>query len=172
MLGVLILKEEMNVLILSGTLLMVSGLYLFTTEEIDVKEFGVSVVGGLLFGISTLLIKLGMLESVFLSLAIATFSGFIFLMFFCILTGRFYPVKNRHIFFSAITLTAGNVLFYYSLKVSPLIISIPVSNLYPLVTAFLGYIVIRDLEKTGFKTLIASLITVMGSLLVSVGYFQ
>ena len=171
-LGVLILKEEMNLLVLSGTLLMVSGLYIFTTEEINVREFGISVAGGFLFGLSTLLIKLGMLESVFISLTIATFSGFIFLAFFCILTGRFRLVKNRHIFFSSITLTSGNVLFYYSLKMSPLVIAIPVSNLYPLITAFIGYFAIRDLEKSGLKTLIASLVTVSGSVLVSVGYFQ
>ncbi len=169
-LGVLILREEMNSFILSGTAFMILGLYLFTTEKINVREFYISISSGLFFGIASLLIKKGMLESVFLSLAIATLSGFVFLSIFCALTDRFVFVRNKYILLSAGTLTAGNILFYHALKVSPLIIAIPLSNLYPIITTFIGYLVIKELERINLKTISASAITVLGSVLISVGY--
>jgi len=169
-LGVVVLGEEMNSLILSGTVLMILGLYIFTTEEINVREFYVSISSGLFFGLASMLVKKGMLESVFLSLAISTFSGFVFLGIFCALTGRFVLVRNRYILLSAATLTAGNILFYHALKVSPLIIAIPLSNLYPIITTFIGFIAIRELEGINLKTVGASVITVLGSVLISAGY--
>ncbi len=169
-LGVLILNEKMNLQIFSGTLLMIAGLYIFTTEKINVREFYVSISSGLFFGIASLLIKKGMLESVFLSLFVATFSGFVFLALFCILTDRLVFIKNRYILLSALALTSGNISFYYALKTSPLIIVIPLSNLYPIVTTFIGFMTIRELEKINSKTIIASAVTVFGSVLISIGY--
>ena len=170
MLGVLILKEEINLLILSGIVMMVSGLYIFTTERINLKEFYISISSGLFFGIASLLIKVGILDNVFLSLSIATFSGFTFLAVFCFLTGRMFFVRNKYILLSAATLTSGNVLFYYALKISPLVITVPLSNLYPVITTFVGFLTVRELERINSKTIAASIVTVFGSILISLGH--
>ena len=170
MLGVLILKEEINLLILSGIVMMVSGLYIFTTERINLKEFYISISSGLFFGIASLLIKVGILDNVFLSLSIATFSGFTFLAVFCFLTGRMFFVRNKYILLSAATLTSGNVLFYYALKISPLVITVPLSNLYPVITTFVGFLTVRELEGINSKTIAASIVTVFGSILISLGH--
>lgn len=170
LLGFFILKEEISFLIFSGIVMMVVGLYIFTTERINLKEFYISISSGFFFGVASLLIKWGMLENVFLSLSIATFSGFVFLAVFCLLTGRITFVTNRYILLSAVMLTSGNVLFYYALKTAPLIISVPLSNLYPVITTFIGFLTVRELERINSKTIAASIVTVFGSILISIAH--
>jgi hypothetical protein len=44
---------------------------------------------------------------------------------------------------------------------------VPLSNLYPLITTLLSYILIQKLEAAGFKVFLGSFLVVFGSILIS-----
>jgi drug/metabolite transporter (DMT)-like permease len=167
--GVLLLHEVLNHLILIGTLLMISGMYIFSTEKIDRVGVYVSVLSGLLYGLASLLIKAGMLESVFLSVFIASISGLLLLTVFALLKKRIRFVKNRYLAVSATSLAFGNISYYFALSMTPLIVVVPLSNLYPLVTTILSYFLIQKLESIGLKTVLGSFLAVLGSVIISLG---
>ena len=52
---------------------------------------------------------------------------------------------------------------------APLTVVVPLSNLYPLVTTFLSYLLIQKLEYVSVKTFLGSLLAVIGSILIAVG---
>ena len=164
--GYLVLRENVSPLILAGTGLMVVGLYIFTTEKIDRRELYISTSSGIFYGAASLLIKLGMLQSVFVSVFLASISGLLSLSAYAYLTGRLKLVRNRFVLLSALSLAAGNISYFYSLSTVPLVIAVPLSNLYPLVTTALSYIFIRKLELVGARTFAGSFLTVFGSTLI------
>jgi drug/metabolite transporter (DMT)-like permease len=168
--GVLVLKEILNFNIFTGSLMMITGLTIFSTEGFDRKGIYASVLGGLIYGISSLLIKLGMLSSVFVSNFIAFTSGLIFISLFAFLKKKLIFEKNKYIVLSSLSLSLGQISFYFALSLAPLTIVVPLSNLYPLGTTFLSYIFIQKLEKIRLKTLIGSILTVTGSLFIVLGY--
>ncbi|WP_456478270.1 DMT family transporter [Geoglobus ahangari] len=166
--GYFLLSEDMGFYTLSGTLLMILGLYTFTTERIDRRELVISTSSGIFYGLASLLIKVGMLESVFVSVFIASLSGFLSLAAFSAATGRLEVSINRYIFLSAMSLAAGNIAYFYSLSTIPLVIAVPLSNLYPIVTTTLAYIFLKSDELVGIRTFIGSVLTVAGASLISV----
>lgn len=164
--GYLLLKENLGTFTVIGTVLMVVGLYIFTTEKIDKRELYISTSSGVFYGLASLLIKLGMMKSVFVSVFIASISGFTSLSIYAYLTGRIKLVRNRFVFLSALSLALGNISYFHSLSTSPLVIAVPLSNLYPLVTTALSYLFIRELELVGIRTFAGSFLTVIGSVLI------
>ncbi len=164
--GYLLLRESLGTFTVVGTALMVTGLYIFTTERVDRRELYISTSSGVFYGLASLLIKLGIMKSVFVSAFIASISGFAALSTYAYMTGRMKLVRNRFVFLSALSLALGNISYFYSLSTSPLVIAVPLSNLYPLVTTALSYAFIRDLELVGIRTFAGSLLTVIGSVLI------
>ncbi len=167
--GVFLLHEILNSLILTGTVLMVFGLYIFSTEKIDRTGIYISVLSGFFYGLASYFIKAGMLESIFLSTFIASASGLVMLGLFAAMKNRLKLVKNRYLAISATSLAIGNISYYFALSVAPLTIAVPISNLYPLVTTVFSYIFIQKLESISLRTFIGSFLAVLGSILISVG---
>ncbi len=167
--GVFLLHEVLNELILSGTVLMIFGLYIFSTEKIDRFGIYISVLSGFLYGLASLFIKEGMLENIFFSVFIASISGLVMLGAFAAAKNRLRLAKNRYLAISATSLAFGNISYYFALSITPLTIAVPISNLYPLVTTVLSYLFIQKLESIGFKTIVGSFLAVLGSILISIG---
>jgi drug/metabolite transporter (DMT)-like permease len=167
--GVFLLKEILNELILTGTILMIFGLYIFSTERIEKTGIYISVASGFLYGLASLFIKEGMLQSVFVSVFIASVSGLVMLATFAGLKKRLKIVRNRYLAISAVSLAFGNISYYFALSITPLTIAVPISNLYPLITTVLSYFFIQKLESIGLRTFIGSFLAVLGSILISIG---
>lgn len=165
--GFFLLKEQLSFLTLSGTILMIIGLYIFTTEKIDKRGLYISTSSGLFYGVASLLIKLGMLQNVFISVFIASASGLLALAVYAFLTKRLRFVRNVFILLSAVSLAIGNISYFYSLSTAPLVIAVPLSNLYPLLTTTLSYLFIQRLEFVSIRTFAGSILTVSGSVLIS-----
>ena len=169
MFGVFLLHEVFSTLIFTGTVLMIFGLYIFSTEKIEKTGIYISVLSGFFYGLASLLIKAGMLESIFLSVFIASISGLVMLSIFAASKNRLRLVKNRYLAISATSLAFGNISYYFALSLAPLIIAVPISNLYPLVTTVLSYFFIQKLESVGLRTFFGSFLAVFGSILIAVG---
>ncbi len=167
--GVLLLNESMTAKIAIGSAAMVLGLYIFSTESVSFRGLMLSVLGGLAYGIAALLIKIGMLESPIFSAFLATSFGFAALSVVAVAAGKFRFEKNRYLIAAGLSLGIGNVLYYLALATSPIIVVVPLSNLYPLVTAFLAYAFIQQLERVQLRTVLGALLTVAGSTLVALG---
>ncbi len=167
--GVFLLHEVLNALILTGTILMIFGLYIFSTEKIDRTGIYISILSGFLYGLASFFIKAGMLESIFLSTFIASISGLLMLSIFAAVKNRLRFVRNKYLAISATSLAFGNISYYFALSLTPLTIAVPISNLYPLVTTVLSYFLIQKLESVGLKTFIGSFLAVLGSILIAIG---
>jgi len=148
---------------------MILGLYIFSTEGFDKRGIYASVVGGFAYGLASLLIKVGMLGSIFVSVFIASISGLIFLSVFVKTQNSFKFVKDKYLVLSGTSLALGNISYYIALSIAPLTILVPLSNLYPLVTTLLSYLLIQKLESVGIKTFLGSLLAVFGSILIAIG---
>jgi len=166
-LGMLALGEEMSLEIALGTILMILGLYIFSTEKISAKGLAYSIIGGFAYGFAAILIKLGMLKSAIVSLFISSSFGFSALYLFVGIKSSFKPVANRYLIASGFSLALGNISYYLALSQIPVIIVVPLSNMYPLVTTFLSYLLIKDLERVRFRTLVGSALTVFGSTIIA-----
>ena len=164
--GVFLLHETLNLPILFGTIMMILGLYIFSTEGFAIRGIYASVTGGFAYGLASLLIKVGMLNSVFVSVFIASMSGLTFLGMFAKTQNRLKFVKNKYLILSGTSLAFGNISYYVALSMSPLVIVVPLYNLYPLVTTLLSYLLIQKLESVSIKTFIGSLLAVTGSALI------
>ncbi|RLI77085.1 EamA/RhaT family transporter [Archaeoglobales archaeon] len=167
--GVFLLHEMLNLPILFGTAMMIVGLYIFSTEGFAIKGIYASVAGGFAYGLASLLIKVGMLNSVFVSVFVASISGLTFLGMFAKTQNRLKFVKNKYLVLSGTSLAFGNISYYLALSMAPIVIVVPLSNLYPLVTTLLSYLLIQKLESVGIKTFLGSLLAVIGSILIAVG---
>lgn len=167
--GVFLLHEMLSLPILFGTVMMIFGLYVFSTEGFDVKGIYTSVAGGFAYGLASLLIKVGMLNSVFVSVFIASISGLTFLGMFAKTQNRLKFVKNKYLILSGTSLALGNISYYLALSMAPLVIVVPLSNLYPLITTLLSYLLIQKLEYVSIKTFVGSLLAVIGSILIAIG---
>ncbi|HDD36654.1 MAG TPA: DMT family transporter [Archaeoglobus veneficus] len=167
--GVFLLHEMLSLPILFGTVMMIFGLYIFSTEGFDVKGIYTSVAGGFAYGLASLLIKVGMLNSVFVSVFIASISGLTFLGMFAKTQNRLKFVKNKYLILSGTSLALGNISYYLALSMAPLVIVVPLSNLYPLITTLLSYLLIQKLEYVSIKTFVGSLLAVIGSILIAIG---
>ncbi|MBO8181556.1 MAG: DMT family transporter [Archaeoglobus sp.] len=167
--GVFLLHEALNELILSGTILMIIGLYIFSTEKIDKFGIYISVLSGFLYGLASLFIKEGLLGSIFFSVFLASISGLVMLGIFAAFKGKLKLIRNKYLAISATSLAFGNISYYFALSIAPLTIAVPISNLYPLVTTVLSYFFIQKLEFVQLKTFVGSFLAVLGSILISIG---
>ncbi len=167
--GVFFLHEILNIPILTGTILMIFGLYIFSTEEIDRRGIYTATTSGFFYGLASLLIKAGMLNNIFLSTFIASISGLLALIVYASTKNRLKFVNNKYLLASATSLALGNISYYFALSLAPLTVVVPISNLYPLVTTTLSYLFIQKLESVGVKTFLGSLLAVLGSILIAVG---
>ena len=78
-------------------------------------------------------------------------------------------VKNKYLILSGTSLALGNISYYLALSMAPLVIVVPLSNLYPLITTLLSYLLIQKLEYVSIKTFVGSLLAVIGSILIAIG---
>jgi len=167
--GVFFLHEILNMLILTGTILMIFGLYIFSTEEIDRRGIYTATISGFFYGLASLLIKAGMLDNIFLSTFIASISGLLVLGIYASTKNCLKFVNNKYLLVSATSLAIGNISYYFALSLAPLTVVVPISNLYPLITTTLSYLFIQKLESIGVKTFLGSLLAVLGSILIAIG---
>ncbi len=166
-LGVVFLGEEIELRVALGTALIVLGLYTFSTEGISLRGLIFSVVGGLSYGIAALFIKMGMLGDPVISTFIAASFGFaaLFALTYAMKGIRFE--RNLYLIISGISLAIGNLCYYIALSTAPIVIVVPLSNLYPLVTTFLSFLLIKRLEMVRLRTFIGSALTVFGSIAIA-----
>ena len=169
--GVFFLHEVLSIPILTGTVLMILGLYIFSTEEIDRRGIYTATVSGFFYGLASLLIKAGMLDSIFLSTFIASISGLLVLGTYASTKNCLRFVNNKYLLVSATSLAIGNISYYFALSQAPLTVVVPISNLYPLVTTTLSYLFIQKLESIGVKTFLGSFLAVLGSVLIATGIY-
>jgi drug/metabolite transporter (DMT)-like permease len=166
-LGFTVLSEYMSFELISGILLMSLGLYIFSTEDVSRTGIYSSVAGGFAYGLAALFVKVAMLESPVVTSFVVSLSGLIFLLIFANLRGKLSLIKNRYLAASGISLAAGNISYYYALSTTPLSIVVPLSNLYPLVTTALSFLLIQKLELVTSKTFIGSFMAVAGSIMIA-----
>ncbi len=167
LLGVAVLNENLGVELAVGSALMVVGLYVFSTEKISMSALALSVLGGFAYGLAALFIKLGMLSSPLVSAFVAANFGLAALSIFAAASGHFKLENNVYLLAAGLSLGLGNVSYYLALSITPLVVVIPLSNLYPLVAVALSYTLIQRLEKVKFRTFAGSLLTVAGATIIA-----
>ncbi len=166
--GVILLGERMCTEVAFGTLLMIVGLYIFSTENVSLRGLVFSILGGFAYGLAALLIKVGMLKSPLVSTFVAATFGFIVLTIFVQFMRGLKLERNKFLLTSGTSLALGNISYYLALSTAPLIVVVPLSNLYPLVATSLSYFLIQKLEKVKFRTFIGSVLAVVGSIIIAV----
>jgi drug/metabolite transporter (DMT)-like permease len=168
LLGFAILGEEVNLMILSGILVMVAGLYILSSDTFNRRGLAISIAGGLSYGIASIFIKSGILESVVVSnlISVTTALPFIFAVAYSKSSENTF---SFYLLLSGITMFLGTFSYYLALSQAQVVVAVPVSNLYPVFTTVFSYLLIQRLEHVSIKTLIGSVIAVMGGILIYAG---
>ncbi len=166
LLGILLLKERAGPDVIAGVALMTLGLYIFSTEDVSREGIYSSVLGGFAYGFAALLVKVAMLPSPVMTSLVVSLSGLIALCAFAKLKGKDLVTPNRFLLASGSSLALGNVFYYYALSISPISIVVPLSNLYPLVTTALSFLLIQKLELVTPRTFLGSFLAVLGSVII------
>lgn len=170
LLGVLLLGESITALLILGSALMMVGLYTLSSEEIDGKGLALSVLAGFSYGLAAIFIKAGMLESVSLSNLISLISGIAALSIFVRAKGIKVERKfSPYLLASGTVLFTGTFLYFLSLSMTPVVVAVPLSNLYPVFATLLSYFFIQSLEGITGKTVAGVLLTVSGAILIILG---
>jgi len=170
-LGMIVLGEKPTFLVAFGSALMIFGLYVFTTEDIRREGLALSLAAGFMYGLAAIFVKVGIIEeSVSLSNLISLLSGVFALFVFSAYKGRVKPEKiSPYLFLSGTALFIGTYFYFLSLSTTPVIIAVPLSNLYPIFTTFFSFLFIQSLEKIALRTVFGVVLTVLGATLVYFG---
>ncbi|WP_290901250.1 EamA family transporter [Ferroglobus sp.] len=170
-LGMIILGEKPTFLVAFGSALMIFGLYVFTTEDIRREGLALSLAAGFMYGLAAIFVKVGIIEeSVSLSNLISLLSGVSALFVFSAYKGRVKPEKiSPYLFLSGTALFIGTYFYFLSLSTTPVVIAVPLSNLYPIFTTFFSILFIQSLEKIALRTVFGVVLTVLGATLVYFG---
>ena len=170
-LGMLVLGEKPTFLVAFGSALMIFGLYVFTTEDIRREGLALSLAAGFMYGLAAIFVKVGIIEeSVSLSNLISLLSGVSALFVFSAYKGRVKPEKiSPYLFLSGTALFIGTYFYFLSLSTTPVVIAVPLSNLYPIFTTFFSILFIQSLEKIALRTVFGVVLTVLGATLVYFG---
>ncbi len=170
-LGMIILGEKPTFLVAFGSALMIFGLYVFTTEDIRREGLALSLAAGFMYGLAAIFVKVGIIEeSVSLSNLISLLSGVSALFVFSAYKGRVKPEKiSPYLFLSGTALFVGTYFYFLSLSTTPVVIAVPLSNLYPIFTTFFSILFIQSLEKIALRTVFGVVLTVLGATLVYFG---
>jgi|Deesub1362A_J573_1020465.scaffolds.fasta_scaffold00735_17 uncharacterized membrane protein len=170
LLGVILLGEKMGWFLGLGTILIFFGIFILTSEgSINLKGLHYAIGGAIFWGISPIFVKFGLLSDVILSNFISILSAF------AVYSGIIYSkrsgwhIERRSVLFimlSSITSFSAVLSYYYALSLSPVVIVVPISNLYPLFTVILSFLFIQRLEQVTFKVLIGCLVVILGTYLV------
>ncbi len=170
LLGVLVLGEKMGWLLAFGTILVFAGIFILTSEgSLELRGFHYALAGAIFWGISPIFIKLGLLSDVVLSNLISILSGFSAYTFIIYLKRDNRYISRNSIPFlalSSLTSFVAILSFYYALSLTPVVIVMPISNLYPLFTVFFSFIFIQRLEHVTMRVLIGSIVVILGTYLV------
>jgi drug/metabolite transporter (DMT)-like permease len=167
-LGVVLLSERMGIVSLAGILVMIAGLYILSSERIRREGLLISILGGLSYGIASIFIKSGMLSSPALSNTISVFSAIPLIFVLAVKKGEGWKL-NRFLLLSGFTMFLGTYCYYVSLSMIPVVIAVPVSNLYPVFTTLFSYFLIQKLENITIRAFLGSLIAVFGGILIYFG---
>ena len=170
-LGMIVLGEKPTFLVAFGSALMIFGLYVFTTEDIRREGLALSLAAGFMYGLAAIFVKVGIIEeSVSLSNLISLLSGVFALFVFSAYKGRVKPEKiSPYLFLSGTALFIGTYFYFLSLSTTPVVIAVPLSNLYPIFTTFFSFLFIQSLEKIALRTVFGVVLTVLGASLVYFG---
>ncbi|ADC65340.1 protein of unknown function DUF6 transmembrane [Ferroglobus placidus DSM 10642] len=170
-LGIIVLGEKPTFLVAFGSALMIFGLYIFTTEDIRREGLALSLAAGFMYGLAAIFVKKGIIEeSVSLSNLISLLSGVSALFLFSAYKRKVKPEKiSPYLFLSGTALFVGTYFYFLSLSTTPVIIAVPLSNLYPIFTTLFSLLFIQSLEKIALKTIFGVVLTVFGATLVYLG---
>ncbi len=170
-LGMIILGEKPTTLVAVGSALMIFGLYIFTTEDVRREGLALSLAAGFMYGLAAILVKKGMIaESVSLSNLISLTSGVTALFLLAASKKKVRPEKiSPYLFLSGTALFIGTYFYFLALSEIPVVIAVPLSNLYPIFTTFFSLLFIQSLERIAVRTVFGVVLTVFGATLVYVG---
>ncbi|AGK61194.1 putative membrane protein [Archaeoglobus sulfaticallidus PM70-1] len=162
-LGILILGEKVSFMKAFGIIAMIAGMYILSMERLS--GLHISIAGGFFYGLASIVIKAGMAESVVLSNLISILSALPFLALLAsrnINTSKF----NRFLLFSGFTLFLATLSYYKALSLAPVVVVVPLSNLYPVFAVIFSYLFIQSLERIGLRTFAGACIAVFGGIIV------
>lgn len=179
--AIILLGEHITEWILFGTILIVLGISIITglkgfLKKNDEKRFklkgdALALLASLFFGLNPIFIKKGMegLENPFFGVFIAMASGaFAYLPFLLILRkgfGRIGLVRGASALFlgsAGVASASANFAYYSALRLIPVTIVLPISNIYPFVAAALSISLLKERITIAF---------LMGSLMIFIGVF-
>ncbi|RMG25141.1 MAG: DMT family transporter [Methanobacteriota archaeon] len=138
-------------------------------------SIGLAVLAAIAWGINSHIVKHGMINAnpYFAMLARSSVSFPILFLIagfsfgYASLTQYFSPTKLPLVMASAFLIVLGDGLFMLALKYYPVKLIVPISSVYPLVTAFI--LIVGRVEQVRFQILVGTFLTVIGIYLVTRG---
>jgi len=178
--AILFLKEQLNLLIGLGTLLIISGVVLLSwfrpKKNIKLSDLSFALIGAFMIGIATVITKLGLnLSNVpYSGMAVAVTAGVIFQLFFIIilkkwntLAGNFHEAK--YFLLSGVFITIALFLLMLALATGEVIVVFPINQTQALFAILFSYLLLRKLDHITKFTVVGAIIIVIGSSLVGLG---
>jgi uncharacterized membrane protein len=187
MMALIFLNETINFLAGTGVLGVITGLVLLGYETGKKKKGIMSskyqyrylfypVTASIFFGISTFIRKLGLntLSSPILGATITSGTSWCILAIFLTRSGnvkRLSQIKRQS--FTYFVMAGGATCiawlsFFYALNTGRVVYVAPIVSTYSLLTLFLGYLLLRDMERINLRIVIATILIIGGIILLSI----
>jgi uncharacterized membrane protein len=186
MLALFFLNEPINFTIITGILSVLCGLILLGYEVGQKNERGTSkrfryrylfypIMASLLYGVSVFFRKLGLntLSSPILGATLTSGTSWCILTIVLTTSGNIKSlaqVKKRSLIyfgFGGCATCIAWLSFFHALDIGRVAVVTPIATSYSLVTLFLSFLLLRDMEQMSLKIILGTVLTVAGIALLS-----
>ncbi len=176
-LGIILLHEPAGVNVMVAATLVVIGLILLSSAEqpgenvstaAPSRGLGLALLSALFFGISPLLVRVGVLEAG--SAVIGALVSYVFALVVYVAplvwqrrrVSQFTKEKSLSLFLAAILVNLGQLARYGALAIMPVTIASQIISTYPLFALGVGYGINRRFEAFGLRIIVGVVVVVAG----------